>query len=95
MAEEFAGVPKGVTVTFDGVGVSSVAEMRRGDLHIWGTFVATIEIQRQIADEWVAMASYTAPTTAGDLTVFENAKTQPVRLECTEFTSGQVECAIE
>jgi hypothetical protein len=59
----------------------------KADLSIWGTFVATIAIQRQEAGgNWGTIESVTAPVEK----VLTNALNMPFRVNVTSYTSGTV-----
>ena len=63
----------------------------KADISIWGTFVATIAIQRQAAGgNWGTIESINTPAER----VVANALNMPFRINVTAYTSGTVNYSI-
>lgn len=59
----------------------------KADLSVWGTFVATIAIQRQEAGgNWGTIETVTEPVEK----VLTNALNMPFRINVTSYTSGTI-----
>lgn len=66
---------------------SATEAVGKADLSVWGTFSATIAIQRQEAGgNWGTIESITAPAEK----VLTNALNMPFRINVTAYTSGTV-----
>lgn len=74
---------------FTGVGLSRVAFGKQGAFALYGTFSATIELQRLVSGFWQTIATFTGPTVETDEVSFNHGIPMYMRFECTSFTSGE------
>lgn len=84
-----------ISDSFTGVGEGSPKRMKAGDFGVSGTFVGTVQLQRQIGGTWYVIAEHSAPTGVGSETTFENASIKQMRFVCTAYTSGTINCHAE
>ncbi len=79
-----------VSGTIAATGVSKIIAGKDVDVSIAGTWVGTVDVQRELGGEWGTIESYTA----NDQVVVENATRTQVRLNFTR-TSGTVSYVLQ
>lgn len=79
-----------VTGAFAGVGNSDAVFARAVDVSLSGTFTATVEVQRYIGGAWRTWET----VTAGEYVKAVSARRCPIRLSCTDYTSGTANYAL-
>lgn len=78
-----------ISADLTAIGVSSTAPLKTGSITVGGTFVGSVNLERQDnAGNWISVQTFTAP----GVVTLADVSSRPTRFNCTAFTSGTIHC---